>query len=285
VREYIEQRERDFSRQDCPLDVNEVVHTIEAMYEQVKVDIQANIPDNYISVTDVRARGIATIPPNPNVKPIANAGRSKFEELELKYGHKVTDFLEGVAHKEEERLKKLEGGLDSSKARALSALQDGRNTASRELEEAKVGARDWSRGIEDRGTKMAERELEHARGGVRDWEKDFEEKGTRAAERELEHARSGLLQRGLSFAKDLEQTKKGVLQRSNEISQTFDAAKASAMQRGQDLEQDVQTRTRTREGGRTNKRGNAKGGRKYGSGQQQSAKDRREYRQSREGCG
>jgi methyl-accepting chemotaxis protein len=225
------------------LDVNEVVHTIEAMYEQVKVDIQANIPDNYISVTDVRARGIATIPPNPNVKPIANAGRSKFEELELKYGHKVTDFLESVAHKEEERLKKLEGGIDSSKARALSVLQDGRNTASRELEEAKIGARDWSRGVEDRGTKMAERELEHARGGVRDWEKDFEEKGTRAAERELEHARSGLLQRGLSFAKDLEQTKKGVLQRSNEMSQTFDAAKASAMQRGQDLEQDVQART------------------------------------------
>ncbi|KAH8727562.1 hypothetical protein GQ44DRAFT_611085, partial [Phaeosphaeriaceae sp. PMI808] len=42
VREYIEQRERDFSRPDCGLDVNEIVASIEAMYEQVKTDIQTN---------------------------------------------------------------------------------------------------------------------------------------------------------------------------------------------------------------------------------------------------
>ncbi|KAH7414057.1 hypothetical protein DE146DRAFT_762654 [Phaeosphaeria sp. MPI-PUGE-AT-0046c] len=61
VREYIEQRERDFSRQGCNLNLNEVVSTIEAMYEQVKADIQSNTPDNYISVGDIRARATATM--------------------------------------------------------------------------------------------------------------------------------------------------------------------------------------------------------------------------------
>ncbi|KAF2034984.1 hypothetical protein EK21DRAFT_55228, partial [Setomelanomma holmii] len=42
VREYIEQRERDFSRPDCTLNVTDIVSTIEAMYEQVKADIQSN---------------------------------------------------------------------------------------------------------------------------------------------------------------------------------------------------------------------------------------------------
>ncbi|KAF2866652.1 hypothetical protein BDV95DRAFT_441167, partial [Massariosphaeria phaeospora] len=40
VREFIEQRERDFSRPDCTLDVHDVIHVIEAMYEEVKADVQ-----------------------------------------------------------------------------------------------------------------------------------------------------------------------------------------------------------------------------------------------------
>jgi hypothetical protein len=231
VREYIEQRERDFSRQDCGLDVNEIVRTIEAMYEQVKADIQSNTPDNYISVSDVRARATASLTlPAHNVN--ASTGRNKFEELELKYGHKVTDFLESLAHKEEERLKKLEENLQTSKARAL---QGGREQWEHSLEDAKVGARDWQTSMEDKGARMAERELEHARTGVRDWE----DKGARAAE----NARSGFLQRGLSFAKDLEQTKADVLKRGEDVARGLDAVKASALQQGRDYEKDIHAKT------------------------------------------
>lgn len=242
VREYIEQRERDFSRPDCHLDVNEIVTVIEAMYEQVLVDIQTNTPDNYISVNDIRARATPSTP-HLNLQAGAKAGRNKFEELELKYGHKVTDFLESMTHKEEERLKRIEGEIDTSKAKALAALSQGRNTASRELDEAKVGARDWGTGIQNKGMSMAETELEHASSGVRDWEKDMEEKSARTAERELEHAKSGLLSRGLSLARELEQTKNGVLQRSNDLSRDLDATKQSAMQQGQDFQRDVQAKT------------------------------------------
>jgi hypothetical protein len=231
VREYIEQRERDFSRQDCPLDVNEIVQTIEAMYEQVKVDIQSNTPDNYISVSDVRARATASLAlPPPHIN--TSAGRNKLEELELKYGHKVTDFLETLAHKEEGRLQKLESDIHSTKARAL---QTGREHWEKGLEDASTGARNWERDVEAKGVSMAGRELEHARVGVRDWE----EKGARVAERELDHARSGLLQRGISFAKELEQTKTDVLKRGDDVARGLDAVKASALQQGRDYEKDL----------------------------------------------
>lgn len=232
-----------------------MVRTIEAMYEQVKADIQSNTPDNYISVSDIRTRASATMThvATPNLPASASAGaaagRSKWEELELKYGHKVTDFLESLAHKEEERLRRIEGDIESSKARALAALQEGRSAVTgnkaqweKDLEDAKIGARDWEKGMEARGAKVAERELEHARSGARNWEKDMEDKGARVAERELEHAKSGLLQRGLSFANELEHTKADVLKRSNDVARGLDAVKASALQQGRDYEKDVHTK-------------------------------------------
>ncbi|KAK8083890.1 hypothetical protein PG996_002671 [Apiospora saccharicola] len=54
IREYIEQRERDFSREGCTLDVHEVVNAIEKMYTHVKEEIEVNTPDGYTSVTTSR---------------------------------------------------------------------------------------------------------------------------------------------------------------------------------------------------------------------------------------
>ncbi|KAK7941391.1 uncharacterized protein PG986_013778 [Apiospora aurea] len=54
IREYIEQRERDFSREGCTLDVHEVVSTVEKMYTHVKEEIEVNTPDGYTSVTNSR---------------------------------------------------------------------------------------------------------------------------------------------------------------------------------------------------------------------------------------
>ncbi|KUJ17602.1 uncharacterized protein LY89DRAFT_584513, partial [Mollisia scopiformis] len=42
VREFIEQRERDFSRPTCDLDVYGVVAIVESMYEEVKLDLEAS---------------------------------------------------------------------------------------------------------------------------------------------------------------------------------------------------------------------------------------------------
>ncbi|KAI1376208.1 hypothetical protein F4677DRAFT_84872 [Hypoxylon crocopeplum] len=51
IREYIEQRERDFSRIGCTLDVYEVVATVDRMYNHTKREIEMNTPDSYTSVT------------------------------------------------------------------------------------------------------------------------------------------------------------------------------------------------------------------------------------------
>jgi hypothetical protein len=47
VREFIEQRERDFGRPNCDLDVYTVIDSVEKMYEEVKVDLEASIPDRF----------------------------------------------------------------------------------------------------------------------------------------------------------------------------------------------------------------------------------------------
>ena len=237
VREYIEQRERDFSRPDCELDVGQVVTAIEAMYEEVKADIQNNTPEMYISVSDIRTRSAAaTNPQIPRFQDLAKGsgdrGRSEFEELELKYGHKVTDFLEGLAHKEEERLKKIEGDIESSKARALHALQDEKASVIR-------GAKDWEKEMEEKGARVAERELQTTKIGVRDWEKDLEEKGTRMANRELEQARSRVVQKEVEFAHDLDATKSSL----NALSHDLDVARNTAVERGKDYEKDIETKT------------------------------------------
>jgi hypothetical protein len=113
VREYIEQRERDFSRSDCPLDVYEIVRVIEAMYEEVKADIQTNTPDNFVSVADIRNKASATKPRIPTVQELP-PHLKKFHDLEMKYGHRVADFLADLGHKEEDRLKQMEGDLEKA---------------------------------------------------------------------------------------------------------------------------------------------------------------------------
>ena len=62
LREYIEQRERDFCREDHMLDLEAEVLTIKRMYEEVKGDIEANTPDSFVSVRDISKRGGAVNP-------------------------------------------------------------------------------------------------------------------------------------------------------------------------------------------------------------------------------
>ncbi|MCJ1318185.1 hypothetical protein MMC15_003513 [Xylographa vitiligo] len=54
VREYMEQREREFERMDCALDVEEVVKEVEDMYEEVRQDVEANEPDKYTSTGQLK---------------------------------------------------------------------------------------------------------------------------------------------------------------------------------------------------------------------------------------
>ncbi|RYO85898.1 hypothetical protein DL764_009096 [Monosporascus ibericus] len=87
IREYIEQRERDFAREGCTLDVYEIVETIEKMYSNTKQDIEMNTPDSYTSVA--------------NQKQLAQGPDSKIGGIEVSK-------LEGIASK----LKGLDGTIE-----------------------------------------------------------------------------------------------------------------------------------------------------------------------------
>ncbi|KAF1998150.1 hypothetical protein P154DRAFT_469799, partial [Amniculicola lignicola CBS 123094] len=154
VREYIEQRERDFSRPDCPLDVYEVVRVIESMYDEVKSDVQTNTPDSYVSVSDIRKRNMIASPQIPKMGEHLSPYAKKFQDMETKYGPKVAEFVEGLAHKEEERLKQMEKVRD---------LEKGLETKGKEFErDIEARGRDLEKGIETR---------------ARDFERDIEARG------------------------------------------------------------------------------------------------------------
>jgi hypothetical protein len=255
VREYIEQRERDFSRPNCQLDVQEVVQVIEAMYEEVKADIANNTPDAYVSLSDLRNRGQPQNPQVPNIRSLMqgaqNHGQSKLQELELKYGHKVTDFLESLAHKEEERLKKLEGELAATRGRVVETGRD-----------ALQSGQDWEKEMQEKGMRAADREIEHVRGDLiqrrndfersvtattadalqtgRAWEQDLEKRGLRAAEREIEHARSNIDDGRREFERGVEAARNDIAQLGRGVSQEVDTQGVRLTEAQRGIEQEAQ---------------------------------------------
>jgi hypothetical protein len=192
VREYIEQRERDFCRPDCPLNVHEIVRIIEAMYEDVKAEIQTNTPDSYVSVGDIRNRGRATNPQVPKLHEIGlspqhaqTSAQNKFQELEMKYGHKITGFMESLASKEEERLKQLEKGLEANVA---GKAQEAGRIFDKDFEIGKSRVANAGRDLEKEAEANAARVVDTAR----DVEKEAERARAYAAG-ESERVRGGLV--------------------------------------------------------------------------------------------
>ena len=262
VREYIEQRERDFSRPGCRLDVQEVVQVIEAMYEEVKADIQNNTPEAYVSLSDLRNRKESNNPQIPKLQSalqgVQSQGQSKLQELESKYGHKVTDFLENLAHKEEERLRKLERELETTMGRAIQVGHD-----------AVQSGQDWEKEMEGKGTRVAEREIEHARGDLtqrrnefersatattsnvlqtgRDLEKDMAKKGLQAAERELEHARGDIEQGRREFECGVKAARNDVSQLGRDLGQEVEARGAMIAEAERGIEREAQRARETAE--------------------------------------
>lgn len=186
VREYIEQRERDFSRPNCPLNVYEVVSAIEAMYEDVKADIQTNTPDSWVSVGDIRNRATATNPQIPKLGQATQQGQTKLQELELKYGHKLTGFLESLAEKEEERLAQLGKGVENN---IESHAQEARGIFEKDFEMGRNRVSGAAKDIE----KEMDLGVSRVQSAARDLEQEAERERANMAQlgRELEEEVSG----------------------------------------------------------------------------------------------
>ena len=117
VREYIEQRERDFACSMEDLNLSDELATIEMMYENVRKDIEANTPDSYISIGMTRNSG--SVQPLPSLarhtdkKAIEAAGtitseiKKTADDLEKRAQeaeHRLVEHAEKQVHNTEDKL-------------------------------------------------------------------------------------------------------------------------------------------------------------------------------------
>ncbi|KAI1131702.1 hypothetical protein F5Y10DRAFT_232899 [Nemania abortiva] len=167
IREFIEQRERDFMRSGHNLDVYEVVETIEKMYNNLKADIELNTPDSYTSVTNQRRVG------DSKDSKIGGIDMSKLETLATKLkgfenGGKLDALTSGIARKAEgveksihEHSRQMEDEVENLKQGVVRDVQKHEARARTAVSEGKQAARD---GVEDQRTRLENAASEqHAR--------------------------------------------------------------------------------------------------------------------------
>ncbi|KAI2613928.1 uncharacterized protein GGS25DRAFT_516786 [Hypoxylon fragiforme] len=138
IREYIEQRERDFSRAGCTLDVYEVVATVDRMYNTTKREIEMNTPDSYTSVTGnmrsfmngshekIAAVHAATL--EEQLKGLESKAldvRNRIHEHGKGIGEDVRDFEKTVVKEAEERKAAIEREARERKAELARTVEEG----------------------------------------------------------------------------------------------------------------------------------------------------------------
>lgn len=77
IREYIEQREREFCLVDCPLNVHEELRIIEDMYKRVKAELEANANGGNYGGSGDRARN-----PPPGAQPPVETSTAPLRQTE-----------------------------------------------------------------------------------------------------------------------------------------------------------------------------------------------------------
>ncbi|KAI0203967.1 hypothetical protein F4808DRAFT_394386 [Astrocystis sublimbata] len=147
IREYIEQRERDFMRSGHSLDVYEVVETIERMYNNLKADIELNTPDSYTSLTNQR-RNVG----DGKDEKSGGVDISKLEGLANKLGeldHKKLESLtsgiskrvENVTKNIHQHEKKIEDEVHHLKDNVMRDIRSHKTRLDREVKDREAQAR------------------------------------------------------------------------------------------------------------------------------------------------
>ncbi|KAK0741459.1 hypothetical protein B0T18DRAFT_420179 [Schizothecium vesticola] len=157
IREYIEQRERDFSTHDgCGLDVYEEIQTVRDMYDSTKRDIEMNTPDTYNARPGNATVGV----PGGGLHP--GVPKEAVEKLKV-----LDQTVRKLESKLEPLVEKVENGFDKGREDVKEAA-----FAVHEEEKKQAGeARTFGRGVVDRVGQEVERarhKVERARHDVRE---------------------------------------------------------------------------------------------------------------------
>ncbi|KAF2968942.1 hypothetical protein GQX73_g4608 [Xylaria multiplex] len=174
IREFIEQRERDFMRSGHNLDVYDVIETIEKMYNNLKADIELNTPDSYTSVTSQRRAG--------DENKIGGFDASKLEALASKLkgfeNGKIDSFAAGIREKAEnatkniqQHEKQIEAEVEHLRDDVVRDVQGHRARLDREARDREAQARaainegkqTARNGVEERRAKLDDTVEEHRR--------------------------------------------------------------------------------------------------------------------------
>ena len=139
VREFIEQRERDFGRPGCDLDLYGVVAMAERMYEDVKVDLEASTPDRFAGFSSARktqqSQQQGSSPTQPILPPLPRSTAEPLSEklLESGIGGRVKNLALDIGHK-----------FNSAQA-TVEDLQDLEENVT---EDANRGVKEWGDRVE-----------------------------------------------------------------------------------------------------------------------------------------
>lgn len=190
VREYIEQRERDFARGMEDLDLAEEVGIVERMYESVRRDVEANTPDSYVSIGRGRGGNAGVVEPLPS---LSRNKERKMEGLERRVAEEAEVLRKeggGVAGWRDEAMRFVEdrfGGTVEEIERRLKGAVDSKG---QEIESQVKGAVESKAGEMEQKFKGAEdRVVGEVAAKEKDVEDKFREIAEKAAEKVLEFSR------------------------------------------------------------------------------------------------
>jgi hypothetical protein len=115
VREYIEQRERDFALSDCKLDVETEVRIVEQMYDEVKQDVENNSPDSFVSRSQAKQSPSILRPSEAGDPPAPTSTRrlSEMPSIPSREGGEETSVQGSPGVAENQRSKEWRGRLSS----------------------------------------------------------------------------------------------------------------------------------------------------------------------------
>ncbi|KAI1202036.1 hypothetical protein F5X97DRAFT_251315 [Nemania serpens] len=174
IREFIEQRERDFMRSGGrDLDVHDVVETIEKMYNNLKADIELNTPDSYTSVTnqrrvgeekETRVGGIDTSKletlaaglkgaENGKLGDLASGGMNGMRQREKQVKDEVERVEEDVARGVQSHEARLDREAKERDARARAAINEGKQVARDGVKDTRA---DFERAIDEHRRQLSD---------------------------------------------------------------------------------------------------------------------------------
>jgi len=176
LRQYIEERERDFYLGIPGLDVHDEVEKVRRMFEDIRTDIETNTPERFVSVTQIRTAAAAAQTQHAIQRPqpsfSTDSYRKTFNEKEAEVQgavHKAQDTAHGVFSNLSHLKDVMSDKINEAKQMEKAFEERGRYMADEKKRDLEKGIQstvsevgDVARGIEHDARAAAAQQVTHA---------------------------------------------------------------------------------------------------------------------------